>query len=396
LTLRLGFHYHTPATFDNDNHRIRTPGYQGVFIDSLAARCEKMICFLHEPRPSEESHMDYLVQADNVELVSVGPHVSALERTVHARRFVQPLEARRADLDVILIRGPSPLLPGMARQARPLPYVLLVVGDYLATVSALQMPWWKKELLGLYARWNTYQQIQVARRTLTFTNSQKLYNELTSRVPELRLTKTTTLSQNDFFERADTCAAPPFRLLYTGRMNRSKGLFEMIDAVAQLTAEGIETQLNWVGWADGGDSILADLRAFAEAKGVAERVVYHGIKAVGPELFAYYKQADIYLISSLSDFEGFPRTIWEALAHSVPVIATRVGSIPLTLNDHDTALLIPPRDSRAIAGGIRELIQNPVLRQTLIRNGRGLVRENTLENRAQEMISEIECWLERS
>ena len=88
-----------------------------------------------------------------------------------------------------------------------------------------------------------------------------------------------------------------------------------------------DAYLDIVGWPVPGDPILEEVMGQAREMGLEGRVVYHGFKALGEELFAYYKKADIYVIASRSS-EGFPRTIWEAMAHCLPVVATKVGSIP--------------------------------------------------------------------
>src|SRR5262245_42749553 len=114
--MRLGFHYHVPAVKD-EHGRICTPGYQGLFLDSLAAGCERLVCFLHEPLPGERLRMDYQIRGVNVDLVSLGPRESVPRRVLHARRTVGSLRDHLADLDVLLLRGPSPLLPAMAAGA---------------------------------------------------------------------------------------------------------------------------------------------------------------------------------------------------------------------------------------------------------------------------------------
>ena len=171
-------------------------------------------------------------------------------------------------------------------------------------------------------------------------------------------------------------------------MDRAKGLFEMVQAVELLEQQGHDVVLDLVGWPAKGDTILEELRIDAQNRGISDRIVYHGYKAVGPELFAYYKQADIYVIASQSS-EGFPRTIWEAMAHSLPVIATSVGGIPHVLSHEKTALLIEPRSSIQLADACLKLIEHPSLRMALIRNGMTLAHENTLENRTKDMVGTL-------
>lgn len=393
--LRLGFHYHVPMYQDTDGN-LKTPGYFGVFLDYLAAECELLICFLHSPLSHEVSLLDYTLQASNVRWVNIGPHSAFPVRILRARAITRAVKQWRNELDAVLIRGPSPLLPAIAGAVDGLPTSLLLVGDYLAGIGDINKPRWIKEILRLWARWNYHQQMKVAQRSLTFVNSHKLYDELCPYVENLVETRTTTLTAADFYEREDTCAQRPVRLLYTGRMAHAKGLLQMVEALALLVERSQDVVLDLVGWPGKGDSILDKVQALARQKGVADRVFYHGYKAVGPELFAYYKRADIYVIASTSDFEGFPRTIWEAMAHGLPVVATRVGSIPFFLTDRTDALLIEPRSVEMLAEAISEFIVNPHLRRTVIRNGQKLARSNTIEYQMEEMIGQLSKWLTES
>ena len=388
MTLRLGFHYHIPMTRDADG-RLRTPGYQGRFLDSLARHCEQLVCFLHSPAPTDTSPLDYVIESDNVVWVDIGPHASVPRRMVGARKVTRIIAPWRSQLDAVLIRGPSPLLPVVAGAVNDLPTSLLLVGDYLAGIDDLPQPRWRKEAIRLWARWNHRQQMKVARRSLTFVNSRKLYNELRPVVPNLVETRTTTLTSADFYEREDTCTQRPIRLLYTGRMDRAKGLLHIVEALALLVESGEDMVLDLVGWPQKGDPILDEVHSLARQKGIADRVFYHGYKPVGPELFAYYKQADIYVIASTSNFEGFPRTIWEAMAHGLPVVATRVGAIPLFLENEEAALLVEPGNSAALAWGISQVLGDQRLRAALVAHGYILARQNTLEGRADEIIDNI-------
>ena len=190
----------------------------------------------------------------------------------------------------------------------------------------LPQPRWRKEAIRLWARWNKWGQMRAARNSLTFVNSRVLYDEMKHTLPNLYETRTTTLTEDDFFIRSDTCQSRPYRLLYVGRMDRTKGLLQIVEALALLVEHGEDVVLDLVGWPEHNDPVLNELEGLARTKHVDRRVHYLGGKSLGPELFNCYKQADIFVIASL--FEGFPRTIWEAMAHSLPVVATRVGSIP--------------------------------------------------------------------
>lgn len=391
-SLRLGFHYHIPAYRDSDG-RVKTAGYLGVFLDSLAECCRSLTCFLHSPLEHQIAHMDYALQAPNFTWVDVGPHLAVHKRILTGRkRVTSAVIAHRDQLDALLIRGPSPFLPLLASKAG-VPVALLLVGDLVAAVSSSKHTGWRRQLIRLYSHWNTSHQLRAARHTLTFVNSHKLYDTLRPEVSQLQLIQTTTLSETDLYIRDDTCTTTPVQLLYAGRLNRAKGLFAIVESVGALVQQGHDVVLNLVGWSDEGQAFFDELQQVAQQHGVQNRVIYHGFKTVGPDLFEQYKAADIFVLASTSDFEGFPRVIWEALAHSVPVVATRVGSIPFYLKDQETAVLIPPCDTAALIRAVQQVITTSALRHHMIQQGLMLARQNTLEKRAVELVTTIEEWL---
>lgn len=385
--MRLGFHYHVPAMLDGDT--IRMPAYQGRFVDALANYCDEVVCFLHSPLSPEQSQMDYALQKRNVRLVDIGPHSSTPRRLLSARTYGEILRREKSRLDVVLLRGPSPLLPALADAVRPVPTALLLVGDAVALVNDSRQPFWRREAIRLLWQWNRRRQDQVARRSLTFVNSRRLFLELRPTIPNLVETRTTTLTSEDFFDREDTCTQRPYHLLYTGRMTRGKGLIELVEALAILVREGEDLVLDLVGWPEKNDDVLAEMKQVASRLQVAERVKFHGPKAVGPELFAHYRSSDIFVIASKTS-EGFPRTIWEAMAHSLPVVATRVGSIAEFVQD--AALLLEPNSTRELAKALKELLHNPARRRGMIKRGRGLAATITLEQQTEVMVQHLTSW----
>lgn len=389
--MRLGFHYHSPMRRRPDGS-LSTPGPLGVFLDQLAASCEHLVCFQHSALETESPLMDYVIRAGNVTWVDIGPHHSIPHRTLLAGRSVRRIAAWRDRLDAMLIRGPSPLLAQVAAAAGPVPTALLIVGDYVESARGLVRRPFRKKLIQTWAAWTRRRQFEVARRSLTIVNSRHLYEILEPRLPILYETRTTTLSAVDHHTRPDTCAGRPVRLLYTGRMDRSKGLPEIIAALGKLNRRGIDAVLDLVGPTPPGDPIVDELLRAARTRGIGGRVEYHGYRTVGPDLFSFYKSADVYVIGSTTS-EGFPRTVWEAMAHSLPVVATRVGSLPHFLEDGTSAVLVEPGDDEALANGIAAVVEDGDLRRRLIGTGYEIARENTLERRTEELLERIRWWV---
>ena len=138
------------------------------------------------------------------------------------------------------------------------------------------------------------------------------------------------------------------------------------------------------------EKTIDEVRKLSSDLGVDKNIRYLGYKKLGPELFQCYQDADIYVIASQLS-EGFPRTIWEAMANSLPVVATRVGSIPYYIEG--AAELVTPRSPEELAMAIFRLVHQTELRKRYIVKGFELAKSNTLEYQAEKMMSEIEKLL---
>jgi glycosyltransferase involved in cell wall biosynthesis len=64
-------------------------------------------------------------------------------------------------------------------------------------------------------------------------------------------------------------------------------------------------------------------------------------------------------------YEGLGLSLQEALFQGCACVASRVGGIPELIEDGVNGLLVPPRDTNALAAGLDRLINDDVLRRTL-------------------------------
>lgn len=381
--MKVGFHYHIPMV--EREGVLYTSGFFGVFLDSLAEQVSELVCFMHTPLPGELFKMDYALTSPNVRHVSIGDHVSVPKRLLRARRIVKEVQSELGKIDILLIRCPTPMLPAFAR-SKKIKKAFLIVGDYEKSSKDLIQPFFRKKAIELWATFNKWQQDRAIKESIVFVNNALIFNELQDRIKKLFLIRTTTLQKTDFFFREDTCLGETINLLYVGRLDLSKGLLEMIESLGQVRAKGINAKLHFVGWEDKNMTIVSDkLKRYAEALGLENFVFNHGKKTIGEELNSYYRMADIYLIGSKLN-EGFPRTIWEAFAKCLPVVASKVGSIPLFLNHKKEAYLTEPGSVSEMTDAILELIANSELRKRQIQNGLEMAKETTLEIQAKKMI----------
>jgi glycosyltransferase involved in cell wall biosynthesis len=159
--------------------------------------------------------------------------------------------------------------------------------------------------------------------------------------------------------RVDTLAhvpmRSPYRLLALGRFVPKKGYHYLLRACRVLLDSGLDIHLTLAG--DG--PLNRELQRTAREHGLTDQVSFPGFvphDRVGELLGA----ADIFIMPSVvdsrGDRDGIPTVVLEALAHRIPVIASRISGIPELIQDGVTGLLVPERDSPAIAEAVQRLV----------------------------------------
>ena len=151
-------------------------------------------------------------------------------------------------------------------------------------------------------------------------------------------------------------------LVFVGRLAEKKGVRYLIEAMPAILAHVPNCRLVIAG--DG--PLREDLEALSASLGLDGRVIFAGAKR--PEdLPAYYASADVFVAPSVvvdsGDTESFGLVIAEAMASKCPVIASDVGGIGDLVKNGETGLLVPQRDSRAIANAVCEMLGNTQLRR---------------------------------
>lgn len=137
-------------------------------------------------------------------------------------------------------------------------------------------------------------------------------------------------------------------IAHVGTLNADKGWRIAADAVVRLAAQGYDVKLVIAG--GGPDEISAKTLAL-QHPGIID---FRG--HVRDPLSAVLHQADLFVLMTNND--GQPMAIIEAMSCGVPVISTRIGGIPDTVVDSETGCLID-RSVDSLADTIVSFIQTP-------------------------------------
>ncbi len=157
-------------------------------------------------------------------------------------------------------------------------------------------------------------------------------------------------------------------ILFVGRLSEPrKGLRYLLEAYSLLKMN--ERRIRLIVAGPG----LPDMQSYRimSERGIDD-VVFTG-KLMNYELTSFYQHADIFCAPNLGK-ESFGLVIGEALASGVPVIASDIPGFRSVVKNRESAILVPPKDSKAIADAITTLIDNPTLRQSLIETGKARVQ----------------------
>jgi len=156
-------------------------------------------------------------------------------------------------------------------------------------------------------------------------------------------------------------------VLYVGNIKPHKNLERLIDAFDRLRLSDFpHLRLLIIG-----DEIskYPALRRAVHVHKLHKEVRFLGFVPI-ETLAVLYRLADVFVFPSL--YEGFGLPPLEAMASGAPVVTSNVSSLPEVVGD--AALLVDPYDPESIADGIRQVLTDDDLRETLRARGFERVR----------------------
>ena len=232
---------------------------------------------------------------------------------------------------------------------------------------------WKRMSLG---RWYgfTKMQTRVAKRLRrVVTVSENSFKDIVAdhEVDPSRMAIVPVGVDPDVFKPLDDVVRVPGRLVTTASADVTmKGLKYLLEALAKLRTEREDLHLVVIGREKpGGASSKA-----IDALGLRDAVEF--VTGV-PErrIIELYSEAELAVVPSL--YEGFSLPAIEAMACGCPLVATTGGAIPEVVGaDGETAMLVAPGDSDALAARIREALADPEGSRRIGLAGRDRVRSN--------------------
>ena len=148
---------------------------------------------------------------------------------------------------------------------------------------------------------------------------------------------------------------PERYFLFTGRLVREKGVFELLAAYAKLT-ESIRGQVGLVLVGDGASRQQLE----HEAESISPGAIKFAGFAQRKQLAIYYGLAEMLVLPTYADTWGL--VVNEAMACGLPVILSEAaGCAPELMRENWNGLLVPPRDVPSLTFAMNSLAERPDL-----------------------------------
>ncbi len=149
---------------------------------------------------------------------------------------------------------------------------------------------------------------------------------------------------------------PGLRLLYLGRLEQSKGVDLLCDALINIAAAHPTLHLDVVG----GGTFERQLR---QSYAAHPQIHFHG-PLYGAAKAQIIHKCDVVVVPSVWP-EVFGNVIIESYVYGKPVIATCVGGIPENIQEGVTGMLVPPNDRAALQAAIAQAAAHPQMVQQM-------------------------------
>ena len=165
-----------------------------------------------------------------------------------------------------------------------------------------------------------------------------------------------------------TVAPEAGRILFLGRLESAKGVFELLAAGALLAPRFPALRLVFGGEGDAGA-----VRRRALELGIEDRIELPGWVGAD-QRDEQLARASVFCLPSHA--EGLPMAMLEAMAAGRAVVASSVGGIPETIVDGGNGLLVPPRDETALARALAQVLGDEALRARLAGAARATIEQH--------------------
>lgn len=264
-------------------------------------------------------------------------------------QYMRVIQKNKVDLIIASSRDDQ-IFASIAAKLLHKPTIWIDHADMKGVVSS-PFPFFRRAYFNAMRRTKKIVAVSQAEEAKIFTNLDKRFKE-----------KFVVINNGAVVRNGQKIERPKdsFVIGFVGRVERDKGVFELVEAVRNIVSKN----KNVYCWLAGKGEAQVKISGF-----IAQYKMSESVKLLGhlENVYDLLDSIDVFVYPSYHD--ASPLAPVEALLAGVPVIATKVGGIPEVINDR-CGILIDPKNTQQLQVAIETLISDKALLEKLSRGAR--------------------------
>ena len=398
--MKLGYYNHGHFIKDQEG-KVYVSFDVAIWADRFVELCDEFVVFLNRGvgNSFEKSKItkSFYPLHPKAKLVDIGLQRPNWQKVIGIGLNKQAIIESTAKLDWIIIQGPTPQQNVIAKSVHP--------NCKIATL-----------LVGLWKKWpkQMFRQSGVKNKLKEqFINILKWYNQhqtsvLMNKYADLpmgnnpampsfyRCKKSFALVSKGLVRASEIQVRErnpidkkEIKLVFFSRLDPEKNLELIIEAVAKLKSEGRIVVLKAYGGTPMKQYIDLIRKKVSEL-GLEEHVHLMG-ELPNHQKLEVFQDADIYVFNTCTT-EGFPRTVWEAMATGIPIVCANYPGANQFFKNGEVRLF-EQNNKQDLVNKIIELSGNEDLRKHTTQSAYQLLQQNTLEKSTEHIIEVLSKFI---
>jgi glycosyltransferase involved in cell wall biosynthesis len=365
----------------------------GLLTDALAQTFGRIYYIGCEANESStfyrygKSIYQYCIQSENVEFFPIHPTeyiANPITRTMQmiTNQAVINRAIDESDFTYIFLPGYTGLLSAFVCLCKRKPYFLYFGSSWQET-ARYRVPEGEKRGIAFFVAREFYMQAEkvIVKKAMFCLSAGKrlaaskvgLNPRSFETIPMVQFQSKDNLMESGHLVLNEEKESPHYKnkcdnvlhILSVGNVDERKGTIYLLMALPHLLSKGFDVKVTLVGAID--ETYRSHLVEEMTRYETNDRVHFAGYVNDVEHLQKFYNEADVFVLPTLG--EGFPRVLYEAMMSGLPVVASDIDSIRENTHGSEAVSLVTPKDPKAIAEAVQQLVQDQSLRKRRIDAG---------------------------
>lgn len=391
--IKLGYYNHGHFIKDLDG-RVYVSFDIAIWADRFVELCDQFVVFLNRGtgKPHEKNNIPKSFYPLNLKakLVDLGMQRPHWQKIVGFKLNRNAILQETSNLDWIIIQGPTPQQNVVTKSVHPkCKIALLLVGLWkkwpiqMFRQSGLKNKL-KEQLINLLKWYNQYQTSLLMNRyaDLPMGNNPAMPTFYKCKKPFYLVSKGLVKESEIIFLERKPINKSSIKLVFFSRLDPEKNLELILEAMAKIKSIGRFVELKVYG-----STPMKEYEKILHEKvielGLKEQVYWMG-ELPNHQKMDVFQDMDIYIFNTCTT-EGFPRTIWEAMATGIPIVCANYPGADQFFKNSEVQLF-EQNNKHEMVEKILKLTDDDMLRKSTIQSAYKLLLKNTLENSTEHII----------